>query len=94
MKELNAYQVVLRPLVTEKAIGQEADNTYWFAVHPSANKTQVRDAVEEIYGVHVRSVRTVRQKGKMRRSRFHEYRTPEWKKAAVKIAAGERIDII
>jgi large subunit ribosomal protein L23 len=84
----------VKPLVTEKAIGQESENTYWFAVHPAANKTQIRDAIEEIYQVHVREVRTMRQKGKMRRSRFHMYRTAEWKKAAVKIAAGERIDII
>ena len=94
MKELNAYQVVLRPLVTEKAVAQENDNIYWFAVHTSANKTQIRKAVEEIYQVHVRGVQTLRQKGKMRRSRYKQYRTPEWKKAAVTIAAGERIDII
>jgi len=94
MKALNAYQVVLRPLVTEKAVGQEADNIYWFAVHMSANKTQIRQAVEEIYQVHVKQVHTLRQKGKLRRSRYKMYRTAEWKKAAVTIAQGERIDVI
>ncbi|HUW57074.1 MAG TPA: 50S ribosomal protein L23 [Planctomycetota bacterium] len=94
MKEMNAYQVVVRPLVTEKAIGQESENTYWFAVHVGAGKTQIRKAVEEIYQVHVRNVRTLRQKGKLRRARYKLYRTPEWKKAAVTLAPGERIDII
>ena len=94
MKELNAYQIVLRPLVTEKAIAQEDNSIYWFAVHISANKTQIRKAVEEIYQVHVRRVHTIRQKGKPRRARWRTYRTSEWKKAAVTVAPGERIDVI
>ena len=94
MKQLNAYQVIVRPLVTEKAVDQQGENTYWFAVHITANKTQVRNAVEEVYKVHVRQVRTLRQKGKQRRSRYKLYRTPDWKKAAVTLAPGERIDII
>ena len=94
MKEMNAYQVVVRPLVTEKAIGQEAKNTYWFAVHVAANKTQIRKAIEEIYQVHVKKVRTLRQQGKLRRARFKTYRTREWKKAAVTLIPGERIDIV
>lgn len=94
MKEINAFQVVVRPLVTEKAVGQEKQSTYWFAVHISANKTQIRKAVEEIYQVHVKQVHTLRQKGKLRRARSKTYRTPEWKKAAVTLAPGERIDIV
>ena len=94
MKEMNAFQIVVRPLVTEKAISQEAENTYWFAVHVTANKTQVRKAIEEIYQVHVKKVRTLRQRGKLRRARFKTYRTSEWKKAGVTLVPGERIDII
>ena len=94
MKEMNAFQVVIRPLVTEKAIGQEGQSVYWFAVHVAANKTQIRKAIEEIYQVHVKKVHTLRQKGKLRRARFRTYRTPEWKKAAVTLAPGERIDVI
>lgn len=94
MKELTAHQIVLEPLVTEKAISQEGQSTYWFSVQTSANKTQIRKAIEEIYQVHVRKVQTIRQKGKMRRARFKTYRTPEWKKAGVTLAAGERIDVI
>jgi large subunit ribosomal protein L23 len=91
---MNSYDVVLRPLVTEKAIAQEGQNTYWFAVDINANKTQVRKAVEEIYQVHVRRVHTMRVGGKQRRSRFKMFRTPDWKKAGVTLAPGERIDIV
>ena len=96
MKAMNAYQTVIRPLVTEKAVEQEEQDApvYWFAVHVSANKTQVQKAIEEIYDVHVQKVRTLRQKGKRRRARGREYLTSEWKKAAVTITPGERIDII
>jgi len=94
MKEKTSYEIVLKPLVTEKAIGQEALHTYWFAVAVDANKTQVRKAVEEIYQVHVRKVRTLRVGGKERRIRFKTFLLPEWKKAAVTLAAGERIDVI
>jgi large subunit ribosomal protein L23 len=94
VKKLGAYQVVLRPLVTEKAVSQQDQSAYWFAVHTSANKTQIRHSIEEIYQVHVRKVQTLRQKGKSRRMRYHIYRTPEWKKAVVTLAPGERIDII
>ncbi len=94
MKEMNAFQIVVRPLVTEKAIAQEAESTYWFAVHMAANKTQIRKAIEEIYQVHVKKVRTLRQRGKLRRARFKTYRTQEWKKAGVTLVPGERIDII
>ena len=94
MKAMNAYQVIIRPLVTEKAVEQEEQNTYWFAVHVSANKTQIKKAVEEVYDVHVRLVHTIRQKGKRRRARGRDYLMSEWKKAAVTITPGERIDII
>ena len=94
VKELTAHDVIRRPLVTEKVVDQQGQNTYWFEVHMSANKTRVRKAVEEIYQVHVKGVRTLRQKGKLRRARFQIYRTAEWKKAAVTLAPGERIDII
>ena len=94
MKEMNAYQLILRPLVTEKAIAQEGQNTYWFAVDIHANKTQVRKAIEEIYQVHVRKVHTLRVGGKERRSRAKVFTTSDWKKAGVTLAAGERIDIV
>jgi large subunit ribosomal protein L23 len=94
VKPLSSYQVVVRPLVTEKAVSQQDQSAYWFAVHISADKTQIRRAIEEIYQVHVRKVQTMRQKGKARRMRYHTYRTPEWKKAVVTLAPGERIDII
>ncbi len=94
MKEMNSYQVILKPLVTETAVGQEAERKYWFAVDIRANKTQIRHAVETIYQVHVRQVRTIRVGGKQRRIRYKLFELPEWKKAAVTLAPDERIDII
>ena len=94
MKEMNSYDIILKPLVTEKAVGQEADRKYWFAVNTRANKTQIRHAIEQIYQVHVRQVRTLRVGGKERRVRFKMFTMPDWKKAAVTLAAGERIDVI
>lgn len=94
MKELNAYQIVLKPLVTEKAVDQQGQSKYWFAVNTTANKTQIRKAIEEIYQVHVRQVHTMRVGGKERRIRYKLFELPDWKKAGVTLAAGERIDVI
>ena len=94
MKEMNAYQIVLKPLVTEKAVDQQAAQKYWFAVSTAANKTQIRKAIEEIYQVHVRKVHTLRVGGKGRRIRYSMFKLPDWKKAAVTLAPGERIDVI
>jgi large subunit ribosomal protein L23 len=94
MKEMNSYQIIIKPLVTEKAVGQEAERKYWFAVDTRATKTQIRHAIEQIYQVHVRQVRTLRVGGKQRRIRFKMFELPEWKKAAVTLAPDERIDII
>jgi len=94
MKEMTPYQIVLKPLVTEKAVAQQGENKYWFAVQITANKTQIRKAIEEIYQVHVRKVHTLRVSGKERRIRWNLFQLPEWKKAAVTLAEGERIDVI
>lgn len=94
MKEMSAHQIVLKPLVTEKAVDQQHQNKYWFAVQVTANKTQIRKAIEEIYQVHVRQVHTLRVGGKERRIRYKMFEMPDWKKAAVTLAPGERIDVI
>ena len=94
MKEMNAYQILLKPLVTEKAVDQQQGNKYWFAVNLYANKTQVRQAIEEVYQVHVRQVHTMRVGGKEKRIRWKMVPMPDWKKAAVTLAPGERIDVI
>ena len=64
---MNARQVLIRPVVSEKTYALLAANKYTFRVHPDANKTQVRQAVEEIFGVRVEDVRTVNVRSKPKR---------------------------
>ena len=93
MKELTYQQVVLRPIVTEKTIAQaERLNTYTFEVRENANKVQIRDAVEKLFKVGVADVRTARYLGKRRRMGRHVGTTGNWKKAVIRLKAGDTID--
>lgn len=94
MRELLAQQIVMKPLVTEKAIAQEEKRTYVFLVHPRATKIQIRKAIEDIYKVHVTKVNTATTQGRRKRYRYSRYVTPTGKKAMVTLAVNERIDII
>jgi large subunit ribosomal protein L23 len=86
------FEVIRRPVVTEKAVGKkEAERTLCFEVGPDANKIQIKSAVEKIFKVKVESVRTSVLAGKLRRrGRFSGYR-PDWKRAFVKLKAGEKM---
>src|SRR5689334_2687569 len=86
------YQVSRRPVVTEKALPrQETQNTLVFQVASQATKTEIKEAVQSIFKVKVRSVRTANFPGKeRRRGRFAGYR-PDWKKAFVRLRAGEKM---
>src|SRR3954471_20012239 len=85
--ELRPYQVILRPLVTEKGTHQSTRyNAYAFQVNPVATKTQIKDAVEELFDVTVEVVRTMNRKGKKRRFRQSVGQLPTWKKAVVTLA--------
>ncbi len=86
------YDVIVRPLITEKAVGKKDDErTLCFAVHVDANKTQIRNAVQKLFAVKVDEVRTSITCGKLRRrGRFSGYRA-DWKKAYVRIKAGEKL---
>jgi large subunit ribosomal protein L23 len=89
---MNVYEVIRRPLVTEKGV-EKKDNerTLCFEVASEANKTQVKAAVEKLFKVKVEEVRTSNFEGKMRRrGRFVGYR-PDWKKAYVRLKAGEKV---
>ncbi len=93
------YDVIIRPLVTEKAIaGSEKHNTYTFKVDPRSNKAEIRKAVEDIFSVKVKAVRTASVKGKpgwvLRRGRRHPVRRADWKKAVVALEGDYRIDIV
>ena len=88
------HQVVIRPLVTEKGTRTSATlNAYPFQVHPEANKVEIKHAVEKIYNVKVREVRTANRKGKPRRTRFKRGLTSHWKKAVVVLSADDHIDL-
>ena len=89
---MNRFEVIRRPLVTEKGHDYK-DNfrTLCFEVSRDANKTQVKSAVEKLFKVKVEEVRTANFDGKLRRKgRFAGYR-PEWKKAYVKLKAGQKV---
>ncbi len=90
---MDASQVIIRPVVSEKSYVLAAVDKYTFRVHPSAHKTQIRQAVEELFEVHVVSVRTSSVKSKPKRRGITAGRTRSWKKAIVQVRAGESIPI-
>ena len=85
--------VILAPIVSEKSYSLLDNNSYTFKVHADANKTEIRQAVEAIWGVKVVSVNTINRKGKLKRFRFVEGRRPNSKRAIVKLAEGDSIEI-
>ena len=90
----DVYSVIIRPLVTEKSTYQaETRNAYAFAVSARANKGQIKQAVEKIYNVKVKSVRTSTRKGKPRRTGYRWGKTKNWKKAVVVLDEEHRIDL-
>ena len=90
---LEPYQIVLRPLITEKATHiSERHNAYTFEVHPLATKTEIKEAVEALFTVKVADVRTQNRRGKSRRYRLKVGRMRNWKKAIVALHDDYRID--
>lgn len=91
--ELRPYQVILRPLVTEKGTHQSTRyNAYTFQVNPLATKTQIKAAIEELFSVRVEGVRTQVREGKKRRFRQEIGQLPTWKKAIVTLNAEDKIE--
>ncbi|HPU12602.1 MAG TPA: 50S ribosomal protein L23 [Aeromicrobium sp.] len=88
-----ARDILISPVVSEKSYSLLDDNKYTFIVHPDANKTQIKIAVEEIFGVKVTSVNTINRKGKARRTRNGLGKRKDTKRAVVSVAAGQSIDI-
>jgi large subunit ribosomal protein L23 len=86
-------QVIIRPVVSEKSYVLSAANRYTFRVHPEAHKTQIRQAVEALFEVHVVDVRTASVKSKPKRRGRTLGHTRAWKKAIVQVRAGESIPI-
>lgn len=85
--------VILAPVVSEKSYSLLDQNAYTFVVHPDANKTEIRQAVEAIWEVKVVGVNTVNRKGKSKRFRYTMGKRPDTKRAVVKLAEGDKIEI-
>ena len=92
---MNIFDIIKRPLITEKATANKAKwNEYTFAVNTRANKHQIREAVETLFGVKVDNVWTSQQKGKPKRMGKRMGHTPDWKKAIVRLKDKETIKIL
>ena len=85
--------VIVKPVISEKSYGLLEENKYTFVVAPDANKTEIKIAVEKIFGVQVVSVNTLNRPGKRKRTRHGFGRRNETKRAIVSLAEGDRIDI-
>jgi large subunit ribosomal protein L23 len=92
-KQLHAYGILRRPLITEKAQNITAANKYAFEVDRRANKMQIKEAVEVAFNVNVKAVNTMLMKGKVRRYGRTETKQPDWKKAIVTLAPGDKIEL-
>lgn len=90
---MDASQVIIRPVVSEKSFVLAEVGKYTFRVHPDAHKTQIRQAVEELFDVKVRDVRTSSVKSKPKRRGHTAGRTRSWKKAIVQVGEGDTIPI-
>ena len=90
---MDARTVIIRPVISEKSYALIADGKYTFRVHDRAHKTQIRAAVEEIFGVTVAEVRTAKVRAKPKRRGLHKGKTRAWKQAIVELAPGERIEL-
>ena len=87
---MNKYDIIIRPIISEKSMDQSADKKYTFQVSLSANKIEIKKAVEEIFGVKVEKVTTCRVLGKVKRMGATSGKRADWKKAVVKLAADSK----
>jgi len=90
---MHAREVLIAPVVSEKSYSLIEDNKYSFRVHEKAHKTQVRQAVEELFDVKVEAVNIVKVPSKPKRRGYSQGKKPGWKKAIVHLRAGDRIEI-
>ena len=92
--QMHPLEVVLRPMITEKATELGGANKYMFEVRRDANKTQIKEAVQKGFDVKVESVNVMNVKGKPRRVRGNRIKhRPDWKKAVVTLAPGDKIEL-
>lgn len=82
---MNSHDIIRKPIVTEKSMAAMAEKKYTFVVNIKANKSQIKRAVEEVFGVKVEDVKTMRTEGKVKRVGVHIGKRPDYKKAVVKL---------
>ena len=87
---MTSHDIIKRPIITEQSMEQVADKKYTFEVAKSANKIQIKKAVEEIFKVKVQKVTTINYIGKSKRMGVHFGKRPDWKKAVVKLTADSK----
>ena len=90
---MHLYEVLRRPLITEKGAGLQVQNKYAFEVASRANKPQIKQAVEKAFNVKVTTVNVMTVPGKERRVGRQQVLTPSWKKAIVTLKSGHRIEL-
>lgn len=86
----NAHDIIIKPIVTEKSMSEMSDKKYTFVVAKNTNKTEVKKAVESIFGVKVEKVNTINYDGKKKRMGKHEGTTASYSKAIVKLTADSK----
>ena len=89
----NPRDVLLAPVISEKSYGLLDENKYTFLVDSDSNKTEIKIAVEQVFGVKVTNVNTINRQGKRRRTRAGWGKRKDTKRAIVSVADGDRIDI-
>jgi large subunit ribosomal protein L23 len=90
---MHPSQVILAPIVSEKSYAGSTHGTYTFKVHPQSHKTQIRQAVEELFDVKVTRVNVIKVQAKPKRRGLIKGTRPGWKKAVVQLRAGDTIEI-
>ncbi|MBN1384931.1 MAG: 50S ribosomal protein L23 [Elusimicrobia bacterium] len=92
---LSAFDIIKKPIITEKATSlKDKENKFVFIVAKKANKSQIKNAIEDMFKVDVENIRTVIMSGKLRRVGMHAGHRPDFKKAIVKIKKGQTIKIV
>ena len=90
---MEARQIIIRPIISERSYDMIEEGRYTFEVHKSANKIEIAKAIEEIFDVHVVKVNTMNVSGKPKRMRYVKGMTRSWKKAIVTLREGEQIEL-
>jgi large subunit ribosomal protein L23 len=85
--------IIIRPVVSEKSYAGFESNSYTFLVAPEANKTEIKEAIQQIWNVRVLGVNTMNRKGKVKRTRLSTGRRPDQKRAIVTLAPDDKIEI-